>query len=285
MKVVKFLGGLGNQLFQYAFFLAMQQRFPNVKADLSEFATYKLHNGFELERVFGISLPEVSAFERKLFDQQDRRWVQRKLRRLFGTKDAYYEEPVLFQYDSLLFENAKNRYYWGYWQHIDYIKPIETQLRKTLIFPSFDDQRNTDLAKVLSADNTVGVHVRRGDYLGDPVLGGICNEGYYQRALDFMERQVESPRFVFFSDDSLWCRSKFGMRNAVFVDWNTGMDSFRDMQLMSLCAHHIIANSSFSWWGAWLNQRSGKLVVSPDRWVTIDGIDLSGIILPEFNMV
>ncbi len=125
MKIVKFLGGLGNQLFQYASFLAMQQRFSNVKADLSEFATYQLHNGFELERIFGITLPQASAFERKLFDQQDRRWIQRKLRRLFGTKQGYYEEPVLFQYNPLLFEDPQNRYYWGYWQHINYISRLK----------------------------------------------------------------------------------------------------------------------------------------------------------------
>jgi Glycosyl transferase family 11. len=285
MKIVKFLGGLGNQLFQYAFFSALQRRFPHVKADLSEFATYKLHNGFELERIFGISLPEASAFERKLFDQRDRRWVQRKLRRLFGTKDAYYEEPVLFQYDPVLYESSGNRYYWGYWQHINYIKPVEALLRKTFTFPPFIDQRNADLAEALRLGNTVSVHVRRGDYLGDPVLGGICDVGYYERALNYMEQQIQSPRYVFFSNDISWCRSQFGMKNATFVDWNTGINSFRDMQLMSLCDHHIIANSSFSWWGAWLNDRPGKVVVSPGRWVTMKDVDLSGIILPEFRVV
>jgi len=157
-------------------------------------------------------------------------------------------------------------------------------LRETLVFPSFTDQRNTELAGVLLAGNVVSVHVRRGDYLGDPVLEGICDEGYYQRALDYMEQQIRSPRFVFFSNDILWCRSRFGMRNALFVDWNTGLNSFRDMQLMSLCEHHIIANSSFSWWGAWLNNQPDKIVISPDRWVTMEGIDLSGIILPTFRV-
>jgi len=84
-------------------------------------------------------------------------------------------------------------------------------LRETLVFPSFTDQRNTELAGVLLAGNVVSVHVRRGDYLGDPVLEGICDEGYYQRALDYMEQQIRSPRFVFFSNDILWCRSRFGM--------------------------------------------------------------------------
>ncbi|MFC3198580.1 alpha-1,2-fucosyltransferase [Parapedobacter deserti] len=282
MKIIKFLGGLGNQLFQYAFFRAMQQRFPFVKADLSEFSTYGLHHGYELERIFGIKLPEASAFERKLFDQQDRRWIQRKLRRLYGTKNGYYEEPLLFAYDGSIFYDSKSRYYWGYWQHINYINPIETQLRTELQFPAFSDARNKELESRLIAGNTVSVHIRRGDYLNDPILGGICDEAYYHRALTYMRKYVVDPKFIFFSNDILWCRERFAIPGSVYVDWNTGPESFRDMQLMTLCEHHIIANSSFSWWAAWLNQRPDKIVVSPKRWVTVADLDLSGIILPEF---
>ncbi|WP_257666448.1 alpha-1,2-fucosyltransferase [Parapedobacter tibetensis] len=285
MKIVKFLGGLGNQLFQYAFFCALQQRFRKIKADFSGFDAYELHNGYELERIFGVLLPQASPFEQKLFDQQDRRWVQRKLRRLFGTKDGYYEEPVLFRYDDTLLDDSRNRYYWGYWQHINYINPVEDQLRLELAFPAFADQRNMELSEKLSMMNAVSVHVRRGDYLNDPVLGGICDVGYYRRALAYMEQHIADSHFVFFSNDIPWCRETFSMQNAIFVDWNTGLQSFRDMQLMSFCKHHIIANSSFSWWGAWLNQYAGKIVVSPDRWVGMEGLDLSGIILPEFQQI
>lgn len=282
MKIVKFLGGLGNQLFQHAFFRNLQQNFPNVKADLSEFETYDRHNGYELERIFGIRHPEATAFERKLFDQRDRRWLQRKLRRLYGTKNGYYEEPVPFGYDADLLRDRQSRYYWGYWQHIDYIKPVERQLRSDFTFTAFTDGRDIELAQELATIGAVSVHVRRGDYIGDPVLGGICDEGYYHRALAHMQEQRPSPRFIFFSNDIPWCREKFPLPGAVYVDWNSGMDSFRDMQLMSLCKHHIIANSSFSWWAAWLNNRPDKIVVSPKRWITLEGLDLSGIILPEF---
>src|SRR5690606_19531988 len=103
-------------------------------------------------------------------------------------------------------------------------------------------------------------------------------------ALAHIEQHVDSPLFIFFSDDISWCKANFPITNALFVDWNTGLDSFRDMQLMSLCKHHIIANSSFSWWGAWFNPYPGKIVVSPRRWVTWDGLDLSGIILPDFHI-
>lgn len=285
MKIVKFLGGLGNQLFQHAFFRNLQQRFPDVKADLSEFETYDRHYGYELERIFGIRHPQATAFERKLFDQTDRRWVQRKLRRLFGTKDGYYEEPVLFRYDTDLLNDRRSRYYWGYWQHIGYITSVEQQLRSDFTFPGFTDGRNVELAERLSTINAVSVHVRRGDYIGDSLLGGICDEGYYHRALAHMQQQIQSPLFIFFSNDIPWCREKFPIADAVYVDWNSGPESFRDMQLMSLCRHHILANSSFSWWAAWLNNRPDKVVVSPKRWVTMEGLDLSGIILPGFYTV
>ncbi|WP_353127944.1 alpha-1,2-fucosyltransferase [Parapedobacter pyrenivorans] len=283
MKVVKFLGGLGNQLFQYAFFCALQQTFPKVKADLSGYDSYGRHNGFELDRIFGIQLPQLTPFERRLFSWEDRRWLQRKLRRIYGTKRAYYEEKVLFGYDRTIFEDRKHRYYWGYWQHIHYIEPVADRLRIDLRFPAFTDAENIRLAEMLADENAVSVHVRRGDYINDPLLGGICDVGYYQRALDDIGQHVDVPRFIFFSDDIPWCRKTFPNPYAVFVDWNTGKDSFRDMQLMSLCKHHIIANSSFSWWGAWLNTQPDKIVVSPSRWVTIDGLELSGIILPGFR--
>src|SRR5690606_20472722 len=113
MKAVKFLGGLGNQLFQYAFFCRLQQTFPKVKADLSGYDSYGRHNGFELGRIFDIQLPQLTSFERRLFDGQDRRWVSRKLRRIYGTKKAYHEEKLLFGYDKEIFTDPKHRYYWG----------------------------------------------------------------------------------------------------------------------------------------------------------------------------
>ena len=282
MKIVKFLGGLGNQLFQYAFFCALRQKFRNVKTDLSEFRSYRLHNGYELDRIFGLQLPIASPFERKLFDQQDRTWIQRKLRRLYGTKNAYHEEKVPFGYDGSVFEDPRHRYYWGYWQHIDYIKPVADQLRADFRFPAFTDQRNAAVAETLTAENAISVHVRRGDYLGDPVLGGICDDAYYNRALAYAQRHLLNPLFVFFSNDIAWCRETFQMENALFVDWNTGTESFRDMQLMSVCKHHIIANSSFSWWGAWLNSSPSKQVISPSNWITNNHLDVSGILLPDF---
>ncbi|MGK6351976.1 alpha-1,2-fucosyltransferase [Parapedobacter sp. DT-150] len=282
MKIVKFLGGLGNQLFQYAFYEGLRQTFGKVKADLSGFENYGLHQGFELEKVFGIQLRAASKVEIQLYTPDNRAWAWRKLRRLYRTKDAYYEENPLFGYDQSIYQDKRNRYYWGYWQNIRYVTRVADTLRRDFSFPALTDERDQHLAGLVASNASVAVHVRRGDYLTDPYLGGICTDAYYRQAIDYMKQHITTPLFVFFSNDIQWCRENFRHLDAVFVDWNTGKNSFRDMQLMSLCQHYIIANSSFSWWGAWLNHSPSKIVVSPAKWINMEQLDVSGVILPEF---
>lgn len=282
MKIVKFLGGLGNQMFQYAFYQGLRQTFGNVKADITGFENYGLHQGFELQEVFGIKLRPASKFEIQLYTPENRAWVWRKLRRLYRAKDAYHEENPLFGYDQSIYHDKRNRYYWGYWQNIQYVTRVADTLRTDFSFPVFTDERDQHLAGLVASNMSVAVHVRRGDYLTDPYLGGICTDDYYRRAIDYIKQRITAPLFVFFSNDIHWCRENFQCLDAVFVDWNTGKNSFRDMQLMSLCQHYIIANSSFSWWGAWLNQSPSKMAISPASWINMKQLDISGMILPEF---
>lgn len=278
------MGGLGNQMFQYAFYLRMKQVAGRVKVDISDFADYGLHNGFELEDVFpSIALKKTSRTDLNLYTNNNREWIWRKLRRLNGSKNVYWEESPQFAYHENVFHDKRGRYYWGYWQHISYINPVEKEVREQLIFPEISDQNNLDLLKKIQlSPPAISVHVRRGDYLQVPLLGGICTEEYYKTSIQFMKDQFESPLFVIFSNDMAWCRKEFKDLNAIFVDWNTGKNSFRDMQMMSLCDHQIIANSSFSWWAAWLNQNPSQIVVSPKRWVNDPKLDTSGLILPHF---
>lgn len=131
------------------------------------------------------------------------------------------------------------------------------------------NERTRQIAKNINQENTVSVHVRRGDYQSPAfidTLGKCCDIGYYIRAIDYMKKQVDSPRFVVFSDDMEWAKSNLPLNNAIYVVHNTGADSWQDMYLMSLCKHNIIANSSFSWWGAWLNENEKKIVIAPEYW-------------------
>lgn len=282
MKIVKFLGGLGNQMFQYAFYLSLKQRFGKVKADLQDFADYELHYGFELEKVFGIQLDKATAFDRRIYTMDKRDWLTRKLRRIYGTKNAWYLERQEFGYDRNIYDDSSPRYYWGYWQHQLYHHTITPQLRQDFVFKEDYQGENLRLVRQLESMSSVAVHVRRGDYLGHPVLGDICDVEYYQQSIDFFRQKVENPLFVVFSNDIQWCKNNLSLAGAVFVDWNNGENSYRDMQLMTHCNHLIIANSSFSWWGAWLNRKEDKIVVSPKRWITTSGVDTSGMILPNW---
>lgn len=125
----------------------------------------------------------------------------------------------------------------------------------------------------IRASNSVSLHVRRGDYVSNQKIkkdaltpSGVCTEKYYFNAIEYIQAQIENPEFFVFSDDIEWCRQNLRLESAHYADWNVGKESFVDMQLMSCCKHNIISNSTFSWWGAWLNGNPGKMVLVPDKW-------------------
>ena len=146
------------------------------------------------------------------------------------------------------------------------------EVREAFAFhPELASEQTRRLAEQIKADAlAVSLHVRRGDYLQPSVwrnTGGVCCLPYYKRAIAEMQRRVGGAHFYVFSDDPEWCRANLPLdETAVFVDWNKKADSWQDMMLMSLCRHNIICNSTFSWWGAWLNNNPGKTVLAPDRW-------------------
>jgi hypothetical protein len=280
MKIVRFLGGLGNQMFQYAFYLSLSQKFGKVKADLKHFKDYPLHNGFELERIFNIKLKRASKFQSKLYANEGSGFMFRKLRRVMGAKNAYYTEKRHFGYEPGIFHDQKSRYYWGYWQNLKYVSAVEKQLRKDFSFQVPLDEINSDLLNKIRFCKTVALHVRRGDYLSDPFLGGICDLEYYRQAIEIAKRRVQDPRFIVFSNDIAWCKASLDLEDAIYVDWNLGLNSYKDMQLMSKCHNNIISNSSFSWWGAWLNNNKEAIIIAPKRWMNLKELDYSGLI-PE----
>jgi hypothetical protein len=175
---------------------------------------------------------------------------------------------VPFDYSQVTRQDSA--YYDGYWQNEKNFSSIRPVILDAYSFPAISDDKNAQLVAKLSSANSVSCHVRRGDYLKAPNLC-VCSEDYYRRAIQFVKQSKAPDLFCIFSDDIAWCRENLkeliGDADVIFVDWNKGENSFRDMQLMSLCRHNIIANSSFSWWGAWLNNHSDKLVITPDHWL------------------
>ncbi len=160
----------------------------------------------------------------------------------------------------------------GYWQTEKYFKPFEHIIRHDFEFPVLgpDDKNNPILADILMHES-VSVHVRRGDYVKygtDNMFHGICDTAYFQNAIQYFLQEKKNLKFYFFSEDAQWIESNLmsPALNASIVSGNDGEDSWKDMYLMSKCRHHIISNSSFSWWGAWLNNNADKKVVSPAKW-------------------
>lgn len=269
MLIVKFNGGLGNQLFQYAFLEYLRLNDQEVYADLSEYHHHRHHYGYELEKVFGCKLEraEKKQIRALTIDHNDPivKCLEKVLKVKICKDSEFYElnrisviERVPIKVDT---------YFLGYWQNIHYVRCVESVLREKLIFKELVQGKNLECCERLKDTDTVSIHVRRKDYLQNTNLGGICSEHYYMEAIDYMKARLHMPIFIFFSDDIEWCKDRFGDRSDIhYVDWNTGKDSYKDMHLMSLCKNNIIANSSFSWWGAWLNGNKDKIVIMPKQW-------------------
>ena len=172
-------------------------------------------------------------------------------------------------------------YYIGYWQSEKFFKDISDEIRKDFSFPKFTSEKNLEILKLIKSYNSVSIHIRRGDYLQNRGFNGLAPLEYYQKAIEYIKNKIENPHFFIFSNDIEWCRKNLSIENSYYIDWNRGEESYRDMQLMSLCKHNIIPNSTFSWWGAWLNKNPNKIVIAPEKWFNdCVNIDYSNIV-PE----
>lgn len=266
MKIVKINGGLGNQMFQYAFALSLKAAKPGeeVLIDASACRAESVHNGFELERVFSAALREASAEDVDRLSIRPTGFINRA-RRKYLTKRSHRIDKK-FGYQPELLDLDGETYYEGYWQSEKYFLALEDEIRKAYSFKLPLAEMNLALLRELPRP-IASVHVRRGDYLKYPNLN-ICTSTYYSRAISALAAGTKIGSFLVLSEDADYCRSilDFGSMPAAFVDWNMGLDSWQDMAIMSLCDHHIIANSSFSWWGAWLDRKPGKRVIAPAIW-------------------
>ena len=278
MNIIWIDGGLGNQMFQYALALKQQQMGKTVKIDITKYATHHWHNDFELDMVFGLTCPFADSREiKELGYLKANRWTELLRRTPFVKKTIYTHEEYTF--DPQVFE-LDGRYIEGYWQSERYFSDIEDIIRKNYCFPELKEDWQKDLASKMKEKHSVSVHIRRGDYLEYPNLNGICTLEYYRNAMNvFRDRYEGNVCFYLFSNDPEWTKEHFPEKDCYLVQGNTGTESYRDMQFMSLCEHNIIANSSFSWWGAWLNANPEKTVIAPDRWVHSDE-DTSAVV-PE----
>ncbi|EJR48924.1 hypothetical protein IIM_04101 [Bacillus cereus VD107] len=279
MKIIQVSSGLGNQMFQYALYKKISLNDNDVFLDSStSYMMYKnQHNGYELERIFHIKPRHAGKEIIDNLSDLDSELISRIRRKLFGAKKSMYVELKEFEYDPIIFEK-KETYFKGYWQNYNYFKDIEQELRKDFVFTEKLDKRNEKLANEIRNKNSVSIHIRRGDYYLNKVyeekFGNIANLEYYLKAINLVKKKIEDPKFYIFSDDIDWAQKNINLTNdVVYISHNQGNESYKDMQLMSLCKHNIIANSTFSWWGAFLNNNDDKIVVAPKKWINIKGLE------------
>ena len=277
MIISRIIGGLGNQMFQYAIGRALSiERNMSLLLDVSSFDKYNRHQGFELTRVFNCS-PQIAT--------------NNDVRRVLGLQSSHVFKRILsqalmspFRRQELVLE--PHYHFWqgagtvpstcylqGYWQSEKYFERYRTAIQEDFAFKLPFVGKNVELAARISQTNSVSLHVRRGDYLSDKkatALHGLCSIDYYREATESIGIKIDAPTFFIFSDDIDWVKKNLKIRfPCQYVDHNQGLDSFNDMHLMSLCHHNIIANSSFSWWAAWLNANECKLVLAPKKWFSI----------------
>ena len=231
------------------------------------------HNGEELRRVFGLEWTKMpKVLKALLYSKRIIFKAARKLLKILRLQNYYFDGS--YCYNSEIFNLRGNYIIFQAWTSLKYFEPIKNRFSEIFKFPDFssDDKKNLEIKKMIEDSNSVAVHIRRGDYVGDPVLGDLVPIEYYERAVNIIKEKVSNPKFYVFSDDSEWSKANLCLDNCVYVDWNKGLDSYKDMYLMALCKHNIIPNSSFSWWGALLNKNPNKIVINPKVWSKQKGL-------------
>lgn len=281
MIVIRMTGGLGNQMFQYALYLKLCSMGRQVKFD--DITEYELDNARPIMLwTFDISYPRASQNEINKITDGFLKLSHRIRRKLFGRRSLEYQEKDC-NYDVQVLQKDP-AYLTGYFQSEKYFKGVEDEVRKAFTFsPRIWDGLTPDLRQRLEKymeqirdSMAVAVHVRRGDYLStSDVFGGICTEAYYRKAVSWVLDYYPEAEFFVFSNDRQWVREwiprlcttlNIDEKRFVVIEGTTEETGYLDMMLMSKCRQYILANSSFSWWGAWMNPSEKKHIAAPSIW-------------------
>jgi hypothetical protein len=292
MIIVNLTGGIGNQMFQYA--AARRVSYVNntqLYLDLSWFNESGLgtNRKYELE-VFNIvskvaTPSDIAPFKTGKQNPLTRRLPNFLKKIVFHTNQTHISEKD-FSFDSDMLNVKDNVYLDGYWQSEKYFIDIEQIVRREFAFKTDPTEKNRQASNIIISSESVSVHIRRGDYVTLPqanAFHGLCPAEYYRSASDKIAKQVSKPVFFIFSDDITWVKDNLKLgHETIFIDHNDPDHGYEDLRLMSLCKHHIIANSSFSWWGAWLNPSPHKIVIAPQIWFQKASHDTRDLIPPAW---
>jgi hypothetical protein len=292
MIIVQLIGGLGNQLFQYATArrLASIHNVP-LKIDITRFFSYTLHS----YSLHAFNIIENLAGEEDLIRVQKPFSTELKSPLKIIKTKLYRMDPIIsvrekhFHFNPEILNLPDNTYLEGYWQSEKYFKDVEKIIRNELTFKIPPDPINKEFGDKILSVNSVSLHIRRGDYVTDPITNethGVCDIEYYQKAIGEIVKIVANPHFFVFSDDPEWAKSHIKIDAPTeYVTHNDSSKNYEDIRLMSMCHHNIIANSSFSWWGAWLNSNPRKMVIAPKKWFRKPDINTEDLIPESWTLI
>ncbi|MFM2374187.1 MAG: hypothetical protein RLZZ234_182 [Candidatus Parcubacteria bacterium] len=287
MITIKTQGGLGNQMFQYAFgrALSISHNLP-LALDTSLFKTYP-HHAYGLNRYdLPVTLTEDSAA--RAFVRMKPKMGRRHLlhNTFFADPERYIIEPS-FHFDPRMQHAKDGLYFDGYWQSERYFEAYGDTIRADFTLRTPVDNVTLKLRETMLSQNAISLHVRRGLYVTSPVFSavhGACGPEYFDKALSHITSRVPDPHVYVFSDDQQWAREHIRPDfPTTYVDHTTSETPHEDIFLMSSCKHHIIANSTFSWWGAWLNPSKEKIVVGPKKWFNQEKYNTTDVMPPSWT--
>lgn len=287
MIIIQLFGGFGNQLFQYAAGRCLAEKHQTqLKLDIFSFEEDKLRKyllpTFNIPQTFA-TREEIQRLKAPTIPTRMMNYFSRIHRFLSLNPLVTYKHETHFQFDTGFFSLPCNVYLEGHWQSEKYFKDIESIIRQEFRLKAIPNEQNTYMAGVIrDVSDSVSVHIRRGDYVSNPItykVHGVCSAEYYHTAIEHITQKSANPHFFIFSDDPMWVEKNFKITYPhTYVTHNQKDDGPLDMWLMSLCTHHIIANSSFSWWGAWLANNPKKIVIAPKRWFNNSKINTSDLV-------
>ena len=291
-------GGLGNQMFQYA--LAKKLSILNdnapIKLDVTYFDSLLSYRPFELKKlnikaslatkedIFNLDNGSLNKKLGRLIEKIPYIRVKDFIRRPFS--NVYTEKT--FRFDSNVLKIKPAVYLKGYWNSYKYFEGIRKELLDDFSFTGIMNEENKRIANIITnSNNSISLHVRRGDYLttkgARDFFPSPYEDGFYDRAISYLENKVDNPEFFIFSDEPDWVKDNLKIAHkTTVVDINKGENSYWDMKLMSLCKHNITANSTFSWWAAWLNENPNKIVIAPKAWMNDKTFSIEDLIPKEW---
>ena len=288
MVIIKLKGGLGNQLFQYA---AAKSIARNNQTEV----LIDAETGFKgdpYKRSFALmnfciesKVEDASTINSLINKNKVIRYLKKRLSDFFEICNLKYLDEPFYHFDpqTAAYRTSKNIYLEGYFQSEKYFNSIANEIRSEFELKSPTDEINSKYLAQINSSESVSLHVRKYDDAlanGAYQIYGSCTTEYYQKAISYMQDKLKDPFFFVFSDDIDWTKMNINLNNSrvEYISHNNIESGHEDIRLMKACKHNIIANSSFSWWGAWLNRNSGKIVIAPDKWLDTEICDFKDVV-------